>query len=145
MEAIEPIIHDLKDGSLKRVRKSTYDKYKRRSSEIISPTDDDIFSNYSNENEDVMGSEFRESNDSSSYGLSKDNDNSLGRSIKSKQMRSVLQTIEAAKRRTLESSETSNIQVNSQKDKRRSEGDKIRKQLSQKEIRIEKVDSWSPQ
>ena len=92
-----------------------------------------------------MGSEFRESNDSSSYGLSKDNDNSLGRSIKSKQMRSVLQTIEAAKRRTLESSETSNIQVNSQKDKRRSEGDKIRKQLSQKEIRIEKVDSWSPQ
>ena len=145
MEAIEPIIHDLKDGSLKRVRKSTYDKYKRRSSEIISPTDDDIFSNYSNENDDVMGSEFRESNDSSSYGLSKDNDNSLGRSIKSKQMRSVLQTIEAAKRRTLESSETSNIQVNSQKDKRRSEGDKIRKQLSQKEIRIEKVDSWSPQ
>ena len=66
MEAIEPIIHDLKDGSLKRVRKSTFDRNKRRSNEIM-PTDDDIFSDYLDENENASGSEFKESNDSSSY------------------------------------------------------------------------------
>ena len=87
MEAIEPIIHDLKDGSLKRVRKSTFDRNKRRSSEIMPTDDDDIFSDYLDENENASGSEFKESNDSSSYDNSALKDpemESRSRSVKSK-------------------------------------------------------------
>lgn len=72
--------------------------------------DNDLFSDYSNQNLDVMGSDFRDSNDSSSYGISKDTEKSAGKSIKSKQMRSVLQTIEAYKKKVLESSDYFNEQ-----------------------------------
>ena len=74
------------------------------------PIDDDLFSDYSNQNLDVMGSDFRDSNDSSSYGISKVSEKSAGKSIKSKQMRSVLQTIEAYKKKVLESSDYFNEQ-----------------------------------
>ena len=93
--------------------------------------DDDIFSDYSGQNEDVMGSDFRESNDSSSYGVSKDADSAAGKSIKSKQMRSVLQTIEAYKKKVLESSDYFNEQEKS-KETRRSGGNIYGKQLSHK-------------
>ena len=144
MEAIEPIIHDLKDGSLKRVRKSTFDRNKGRSSEIM-PTDDDIFSDYLDENENASGSEFKESNDSSSYDNSALKDpemESRSRSVKSKQMRSVLQTIEAAKKKVLEMSDTSNLQSST----RRSGGigNLYAKHHTQKEINIERLDSYSP-
>ena len=92
--------------------------------------DDDIFSDYSGQNEDVMGSDFRESNDSSSYGVSKDADISGGKSIKSKQMRSVLQTIEAYKKKVLESSDY--LIEEKSKVTRRSGGNIYGKQLSQK-------------
>lgn len=145
MEAIEPIIHDLKDGSLKRVRKSTFDRNKRRSSEIMPTDDDDIFSDYLDENENESGSEFKESNDTSSYDNSKlkDPDMDRSRSVKSKQMRSVLQTIETAKKKLLEMSDNSNIQSTT----RRSgySGHLYGKHHTQKEINIERIDSYSPQ
>ena len=107
------------------------------------PTDDDnddIFSDSSDENYD-KDSEFKESNDSSSYDNSKlkDPDMSRSRSIKSKQMRSVLQTIEAAKKKLLELSDNNTT--------RRSgfSGNLYGKHQTQKEIRVERIDSWTPQ
>ena len=107
MDAIEPIIHDLKDGSLQRVRKSTFVKNKRRRSEIVPSDDDDFFSDYTDEVKDEMeDSDVKISDDdSSSYGVSKDPESSVGKSIKSKQMRSVLQTIEAARKRLTNSTD----------------------------------------
>ena len=61
----------------------------------------DLFSENIHENEDPIDSCFKESDDSSSDGNPKDPDMSTVKSIKSKQMRSVLKTLEEAKKKVV--------------------------------------------